>query len=461
MYWFPAAFSVILVLKAILDDLKLQLTDRTHNLTVVELVDEKLRNALIHKLFETLLKLLRLHRVVVFDILEQLRRERRQTAEVQVLALRKRIANLEDAIIGQSDDVTGISLVDSTLALSHKLRRRREPYRFPESHVQVRRIADKLSRANLTECYTGPVVRVDIGCNLEDESREFRFCGHHLTFLSLRRSWTGCDLNETVEQFLHAEVIQCRTEEHRSDLSTAVFVDIELRIDAIDEFKVVAELLRVVLTDMLVEVGRVDIDLHFLRNPLLIRSEEVKLMLIDIVHALEVETLVYRPRQRPHVDFQFLLKFIEEVEGVTSLTVHLVDKYYHRCIPHAAHLHEFPCLGLNTLCRVDDDNRRVDGCQRSICILGKVLVTRGIEDIDLIRFTALTVGQIVELHDRCRNRDTTLFLDVHPVGRRCLSNLIVLYGSRHLNLSAEEQELLREGSLTCVRVRDDGKGAPS
>ena len=82
MNGFPAAFGVILVLQTILYNLKLQLSYGTDNLAAVELVDKQLSHTLVHKLVDTLLKLLRLHWVVVLDIFEHLWRERRQSAEV-------------------------------------------------------------------------------------------------------------------------------------------------------------------------------------------------------------------------------------------------------------------------------------------------------------------------------------------------------------------------------------------
>ena len=152
------------------------------------------------------------------------------------------------------------------------------------------------------------------------------------------------------------------------------------------------------------------------------------------------------------MDVQLLLKLVKEVEGVAALTVHLVDEDDDRGVAHTAHLHELSCLCLHTFGGVDDDDGGVDSSQRAVGILGKVLVTRGIEDVDLIRVSALTFGQVVELHDRCRHGDTTLLLDVHPVGSRGLANLVVLHGAGHLNLSTEEQELLGERRLTGIRV---------
>ncbi len=118
----PAALGIVLVLKAVLDDLKLQLTDGTDDTAVVELVDEHLCHALVHQLLDTFLELLRLHGVVILDILEQLRREGRKSAEVELLTFGQRVTNLEDAVVGQSYDVSRPRLVHGALTLSHEAR---------------------------------------------------------------------------------------------------------------------------------------------------------------------------------------------------------------------------------------------------------------------------------------------------------------------------------------------------
>lgn len=55
---FPTALRAILVQKAVLNDLKLQLADGADEFTAIELVDEQLRNAFIHKLLYAFFKLL-------------------------------------------------------------------------------------------------------------------------------------------------------------------------------------------------------------------------------------------------------------------------------------------------------------------------------------------------------------------------------------------------------------------
>ena len=138
----PTALGIVLILKTILNDLELQLANGADDLAPVELVDEQLGDALVHELVDALLELLRLHGVVVLDILEQLGRERREASEMQLLALGQGVANFEDAArVGQSDDVAGPGLVDGRLALCHELGGTGEAERLALAHVQVGLVA--------------------------------------------------------------------------------------------------------------------------------------------------------------------------------------------------------------------------------------------------------------------------------------------------------------------------------
>ena len=151
MHRLPATLGVVFVLKTILYHLKLQLSHSTDDATAVELIDKQLGNTFVHELLETLLELLRLHRVIVLDVFEHLRREGRQSAEVQLLPLGQGITDFEDAVVGQSHDIACPCLVDGLLALGHELGRRGETQRLVLPHMEVRLIAYELAGAYLTE----------------------------------------------------------------------------------------------------------------------------------------------------------------------------------------------------------------------------------------------------------------------------------------------------------------------
>ena len=118
--------------------------------------------------------------------------------------------------------------------------------------MQVRLVALELTAAHLTESDTRTMVGIDIRSDLEDKAREFLLLGFHLTFLRLGRTRTGGNLHETIQQFLHTEIIQCRTKEHRCHLSRTVGLHIKLRIDTIHQFKVLAQFGGIILPHSLV-----------------------------------------------------------------------------------------------------------------------------------------------------------------------------------------------------------------
>ena len=73
---------------------------------------------------------------------------------MEFLAIGERVANLEDAIIGQTNDVARPCLVDGALALSHELRGRREAQCLALAHMQIGLVALELTAAHLAESDT-------------------------------------------------------------------------------------------------------------------------------------------------------------------------------------------------------------------------------------------------------------------------------------------------------------------
>ena len=113
--------------------------------------------------------------------------------------------------------------------------------------------------------------------------------------------------------------------------------------------------------------------------------------LFAVVNALEVLAGTDRPVDRVSFDTELVFYFVEQVERVACLAVHLVDEREYRNIAHYADLEQLAGLVLNALCRVDDHYCAVRGHERTVGVLGEVLVTGGVEDI-------YAVSLIVELH---------------------------------------------------------------
>ena len=320
--------------------------------------------------------------------------------------------------------------------------------------MKIRSIARELARTDFAESHARTVVRVNISRYFKDKSRKLRFFRHHDALFRLYGTRTWSNLHKTVQQFLHSEVVQCRTKKYGSKLTLQIVADIKLRIHSFYQLKLVTEFLGQRRTDMIVKIFRMDIHFHLFRHHLLGRLEEVQLLLINIVDPSETRSALNRPCQRTHIDNQFVLKFVQQVERIFRLTVHLVHKYNDRRVAHTAHLHQFARLRFHTFRSVYHDDYAVYGCQRAVRVFRKVLMSRRIKDIHLI-------VAIIKLHHRSGYRDTTLLFDIHPVRRSCLSDFVRLHCSRHLDLSAKKQQFFRQRSFTGIRMCDNRKCSSS
>ena len=283
-----------------------------------------------------------------------------------------------------SGENEGRPLVDGAFALRHKLRGRGEADDLALTDMEVRGVADELARADLAEGDAGAVVGVDVGRYLENKAGELRLLGLHIAFFSLCGAGRGSYLYETVEQLLDTEVIQSRAEEDGGHLGVEVGLAAELGIHALDDLEVVAQLLCVVLADHFIQLGGIQLHAHFLGDALLIGGEEIEVLLVDVIYTFEAGTLVDGPGEGAHFDLQLLFELVEEVEGILALAVHFVDEDDDRCLAHTADSHQLARLGLDALGSVDDDDGAVDSRERAEGIFCEVLVTGGVEDVDLV-----------------------------------------------------------------------------
>ncbi len=76
-YRFPATGCIVFIQQTILNDLELQLSYRTNNLTAIELIDKQLCHTFIHQLVDTFCQLFLFHRISILDRFEHFRREAR------------------------------------------------------------------------------------------------------------------------------------------------------------------------------------------------------------------------------------------------------------------------------------------------------------------------------------------------------------------------------------------------
>ena len=145
-----------------------------------------------------------------------------------------------------------------------------------------------------------------------------------------------------------------------------------------------------------------------------------------------------------------ILDLIEQLVWIPGLTVKLVDEGKNRDMTHHTDLEQLDGLRLDTLRTIDDHDRTVSCHECPVGILREVLVSRCIQDVNALSF-------IIKLKHRGGNRNTSLLLDLHPVGNRMLGRLTSLDGTCEIDRASIQKELLRQCRLTGIRVRNNRK----
>ena len=452
---FPAALGIVFVLQTVLDDFELERPDRADDLAAVERGYEQLRHAFVHELIDAFGQLLEFQRVGVLDVAELLGGERRDAREFELLALGEGVADLEVARIVQADDVARVGEVDDRFLFGHEGRRRGELELLAAAYVQVVMVALERPGADFQEGDAVAVVGIHVGVDLEHEARHLRLGGLHGAGRGGRRARRGGDADEAFEQFAHAEVVDRRTEEDRGQFAPQVGPAVEIVLDTFDQLPVRAQLFGEFRADVAVQLRRREVgNLGGLGvgGEFFVRREKREVLFVEVVDPAERGAVRNGEGQRPHADAQFLFHLVQQVERLLGGAVEFVDEDDHRRRTHTAHLHQFAGLRLDALGAVDDDDDRIDGRQRAVGVFGEVLVSRGVEDVDL--------GALVfEAHDGSGHGDASLALDLHEVRRGAFLDLVAFDRPGDVDGPAEEQQLLGEGGFTRVGVGDDREGA--
>ena len=295
------------------------------------------------------------------------------------------------------------------------------------------------------------MVRVHVRLDLEDEAGHFGFVRLDRAARRGLRSGAGREFGHRVDQVPDAEILKRAAEQHWGHVALEEGLLVE-GLQALDrEMEFVDGLPSLVLgqkTGDLRVIGTGDGDRIF------VLAEARQPLQADVVGAGERAPAANRPRKRRRIERQCLLDLVEEVERIARLAVHLVDEGDGGNVAQAADLEEFARARLDALGGVDHHHRRVDGGQRAIGVLGKILVPRRVEQIED------AIG-VFEGHDRGDDRNAALALDAHPVGAGFSAVGLGAHFARELDGAAEEEDLLGESCLAGVRVGDDRKSAPA
>lgn len=79
------------------------------------------------------------------------------------------------------------------------------------------------------------------------------------------------------------------------DFGRTVSLYFKFGIYAVDEFEVIAQLLRILFANLGFEFVGINVHFHFLRHALLVGFKEVELVLVDVIYTLKLRTDVDWP----------------------------------------------------------------------------------------------------------------------------------------------------------------------
>ena len=177
------------MLQTVLDDLKLQLSHCTDDLTAVKLAHKELCHTFVHELVNTLVELFLTHRIGVVNVFEHLRRERGKPLEMQFLSGGEGVSDLEVTGIGQTDHVSCKSFIDGLFLLRHKASWSGKTHLLVLAHVIIIGVAEELTGTDLEERDARAMVRIHVCVDLKAESRELIFHRFYRALFGCNRKW--------------------------------------------------------------------------------------------------------------------------------------------------------------------------------------------------------------------------------------------------------------------------------
>ena len=452
-----ADIHIILILQAIGQYLKLQDTHNAHDdlLHTGMVLLEDLDGTLLGNLGDALQELLPLHGIDLPHPGEVLRCEGRDTLKAELLVGKLQgVADGEDARIKDTDDVSGIGLVHDLPLICHHLGglgKLHLPAALNVVHLHAR---IELTGADAHEGHTVAMPGIHVGLDLEDEGREALLHRIHDALIGLPGQGRQCHPQEVLQEGLHTEVGEGRAEEHRRQITVVDALLIEVVGGTVQKLQILHELVVIFLCQKLRKrriLQGIGAGFH-LPGAAGIGLEEIHVTGLPVEDPLEVMAAADGPVHGTGADAQHVLDLVQELIGIPGLTVKLVDEGEDGNVTHHAYLEQLDGLGLHALRAVNDHDRTVRSHQGSVGILREVLVSRCIQNVDALSL-------IVELQHGGGHGDTSLLLDLHPVGHRMLAGLPALDGSGQVDGAAVQQELLCQCGFTRIRVGYDCKGS--
>src|SRR5690606_7596023 len=165
-------------------------------------------------------KLLGTQRVLDFYRLEQFGSKERQSGELKIFALGKDIAQMQQAVVGDADDVAGVGLFDQLTSLGEKRHHVIGANLLAGSGDFQAHAAFEAARTDAYERDAIAVSRIHVRLNLEHDPAELLLVRLHFALQCLARAGRRRKIDQGVQDFLYAEIVDGRTEEHRCLLSS-------------------------------------------------------------------------------------------------------------------------------------------------------------------------------------------------------------------------------------------------
>src|SRR5690606_699137 len=109
-----------------------------------------------------------------------------------------------------------------------------------------------------------------------------------------------------------------------------------------------------------------------------------------------------------HIQSETLFDLVHQLKGISAFTIEFVHKGNNGNIPKTTNLKQLPGLLFDPLGSIDDHDGGVYGGQSAVGVLGEVLVTRSVDQIEYMIV-------VLKGHGRRRHGDPALWLNLPPV----------------------------------------------
>ncbi|RMO66656.1 hypothetical protein ALQ39_00548 [Pseudomonas amygdali pv. eriobotryae] len=447
------ALDLVFFLQTAGDHIELQHTDGAEDDVVAALREEHLRGAFFGQLLKALTQLLGFERVLQAHAAEQLRCEVRNTGEAQCFAFGEGVADLDGAVVVQTDDVTGIGFFQLLTLRREERQRITDPHVLAQAHVAHFHSLVVTARTDTHERDTVAVLGVHVRLDLEHETAEFLFGRFDGALVGHACQWLGSPVHHGIEYMVDAEVAQRGAEKQRGQLAVDEFLLVELVAGTLHQFQLLDKAV-VLVTQMGAGFVRIELldDFGFRTLVAMTCCVHNDVVVGQVIDTLEVPVATNRPGDRRSLDLEYGFDFIKQLDRVADVAVELVDETDDRRVAQAADIHQRNGAWLDAFTAVEDHQRRVNGCQGAVGVFGEVFVTRCVEQVD-------HVLAIRKLHHGCGDGNTALFLHFHPVGCGMTVGFTRLDRTGDRNGLAHQQEFFRDGGFTRIRVGNNGESA--